>query len=129
MLQAALLWYKKLRKDLEEIGYVFNSYDPCVANKMINGKQMTVRFHVDDMMMSHVDSRVNDNFLKWLNSKYGEIGEVTCTRGAAHDYLGMTFKFVGREVQVDMREYVVEMLREFPVKFTDNGKVTTPAGI
>ena len=42
MLQAALLWYKKFRKDLEEYGFKFNEYDPCVANKIIRGKQQTI---------------------------------------------------------------------------------------
>ena len=32
MLQAAPLWYNKFRKDLEGLGFKFNSYDPCVAN-------------------------------------------------------------------------------------------------
>ena len=41
ILQAALLWYKKLRADLEGEGFLFNNYDPCAANKIINGKQMT----------------------------------------------------------------------------------------
>ena len=63
MLQAALLWYKKLQTDLEEEGFVFNNYDPCMANKIINGKQMTVRFHVDDMMLTHEEKSVNDKFL------------------------------------------------------------------
>ena len=67
MLVASLLWYKKWRTDLESIGFVFNSYDPCVCNRMINEKQHTVRFHVDDLMSSHVDSKVNDEFLVWLN--------------------------------------------------------------
>lgn len=40
MLQSAILFYKKLRKDLEGIGFKFNPYDPCVANKMAAGKQM-----------------------------------------------------------------------------------------
>ena len=31
MLVAALVWYQKFRADLEEIGFVFNAYDPCVA--------------------------------------------------------------------------------------------------
>lgn len=31
MLVAAMLWYKRFKKDLEEIGSVFNPYDPCVA--------------------------------------------------------------------------------------------------
>ena len=38
MLKAALLWYQQLRKDLEEIGFVFNPYDACVANKITNNK-------------------------------------------------------------------------------------------
>ena len=32
---ASLLFYKKLRKDLEAISFKLNPYDPCVANKMI----------------------------------------------------------------------------------------------
>jgi len=35
MLAAALLWYKKFRADLETIGFEFNPYDPCVANKIV----------------------------------------------------------------------------------------------
>ena len=39
MLQSALLWYKLFRKDLESIGFKFNPYDPCVANKIAEKKQ------------------------------------------------------------------------------------------
>jgi hypothetical protein len=39
MLQSSLLFYKKLKKDLEEIGFIINPYDPCVVNLWINGKQ------------------------------------------------------------------------------------------
>ena len=42
MLVAALLWHKKFRADLESIGFKFNPYDPCVANRIVNGKQHTV---------------------------------------------------------------------------------------
>ena len=62
MLIAALLFYRKFRKDLEDIGFVFNPYDPCVANRIISSKQQTVRFHVDDLMSSHVDKKVMMNF-------------------------------------------------------------------
>ena len=64
MLTAALLYYRKFREDLEEHGFQFNPYDSCVANKMINGKLQTIRFHVDDLMRSHVDKKINDDFLK-----------------------------------------------------------------
>ena len=42
LLRSALLFYRKLISDLESNSFVLNPYDPCVANKMINGKQMTV---------------------------------------------------------------------------------------
>ena len=67
MLVAALLWYKTLKKDLEEIGFEFNPYDPCVCNRTIKKQQQTVRFHVDNLMSSHINKSVNDQFFKWLN--------------------------------------------------------------
>ena len=72
MLIAALLFYRKFREDMEEHGFQFNPYDSCVANKMIDGKLQTARFHVDNLMSSHVDKKVNGDFLKSLNNKYGE---------------------------------------------------------
>jgi hypothetical protein len=72
MLEAALLWYKKFRKDLEEIGFVFDLYNPCVANKRVKGSQQTILFHVDDLKSSHILKQLNNNFEKWLNIKYGE---------------------------------------------------------
>ena len=42
MLRAALLFYKKLRGDLEDMGFKVNPYDPCVANKTIKGAQCTI---------------------------------------------------------------------------------------
>ena len=55
MLKSALLFYKKLRKDLESAGFEINQYYPYVANKMINGNQMTIVWHVDDLNISHQD--------------------------------------------------------------------------
>ena len=42
MLRAALFFYKRLRSDLENMGFKINPYDPFVANNMVNGHQMTV---------------------------------------------------------------------------------------
>ena len=49
MLQLSLLYYKKFRQDIESIGFKVNPYDPCVANRMVNGKQHTVTWHVVDL--------------------------------------------------------------------------------
>ena len=53
MLRATLLSYKRLRSDLEIMGFKVNPYDPCMDNKMVNGHQMTVCWHVDDLKVSH----------------------------------------------------------------------------
>ena len=42
MLKSALLFDKEFRGNLELIGFEVNPYDPCVANKIINGNQMTI---------------------------------------------------------------------------------------
>ena len=49
MRRAALLFYKKLRPDLELIGFEINPCDPCVANMQINEARLTVCWHVDDL--------------------------------------------------------------------------------
>ena len=129
MLVASLLWYKKLRADLESVKFVFNPYDPCVCNRMVNKTQQTVRFHVDDLMSSHVDPRVHDLFTKWLNDTYGQHGEVKVARGKVHDFLGMSFDFRERGVvKIDMRKYVADMLEDFPMAMTKEMTAETPAG-
>ena len=62
MLEASLLCYGKLRSDLELIGFKFNTSDTCVANRTINSKQHTLKFHVNGILSSHVDPKVNDEF-------------------------------------------------------------------
>lgn len=37
-LRNALLFYPKLVVDLESQRFGINPYDPCIANKMVNGK-------------------------------------------------------------------------------------------
>ena len=125
MLQSSLLYYKKFRKDIESIGFKVNPYDPCVANRIVNGKQHTVTWHVDDLKSSHVDSKVNDQFLEWLKKKYAsdEIGEVKVMRGKKHDYLAMTLDYsLPGVLRVDMTKYVKSMIDDFPVKLEGVGK-------
>ncbi len=54
LLRSALLFYRKLIANLESSGFVINPYDPCAANKVINGKQMSVCWHVDHLKVSKV---------------------------------------------------------------------------
>lgn len=93
MLQSSLLYYKKFRKDIEEIGFKVNPYDICVANWNVNGSQHTVTWHVDDLKSSHTDSKVHDEFFTWLEKKYGDVAPVKAVRGHRHDYLAMILDF------------------------------------
>jgi hypothetical protein len=48
-MRVSLLFYRKLRKELEEYGFVVSPYDPCVANKYVGDReQLTVIWHVDN---------------------------------------------------------------------------------
>jgi hypothetical protein len=95
MLQSSLLYYKKFCKDIGSIGFEVNLYDPCVANHIVNGKQHTVSWHVDDLKSSHIDSKVNDQFLQWLEKTYAsdDIRHVKAICGNRHDYLTMILDF------------------------------------
>ena len=52
------------------MGFELNPYDLCVANKIINGKQYTIVWYVDDNKISHVDSTVVDNIIKELTKHF-----------------------------------------------------------
>ncbi len=129
MLEAALLWYTKFRRELEEEGFKFNPYDPCVANREKNGAQHTLLFHVDDLKSSHKDPKVNDQFEKWLQTKYGGHGQVITHRGKVHEYLGMELDYSEPgKVKIGMIKYVENMIRDFPVNLKKTDTAKTPAG-
>ncbi|MGC8532992.1 MAG: hypothetical protein ACP5M1_13235, partial [Acidiphilium sp.] len=76
----------------------------------------------------HVDTKINDNFEKWLNKMYGAHGEVKTTRGKVHDYLGMVFDFSQEgQVKVDMVDYISNMVEEFPMNLKPTDTAPTPA--
>ena len=57
-LQAAQLFWEKLRAKLaKDWGFVLNRYNSCVVNKKVDGKQLTMAWHVDDQKVSHEDMR------------------------------------------------------------------------
>jgi hypothetical protein len=123
LLRAAVLFYRKLRGELEDYGFVINPYDPCVANKMVkmtvvengvekdvletdkkgrvilneNGKPKVKMVQLT--VIWHVDdlhmSCENDFELTKLWSYLNKLysNNVKVTRGDVHEYLGMTFDY------------------------------------
>ena len=89
-LEASLLFWAKLSKSLEEMGYQRNEYDWCVMNNIIDNKQCTILWHVDDLKTLHVEPAVVSSVLADIDAEYGKISKMTITRGKVHKYLGMT---------------------------------------
>ncbi len=55
---AALLYHKKFVRSLTKHGFKSNPYDWCVANKIVEGKKITICFCVDDYKVSHESTKV-----------------------------------------------------------------------
>ena len=64
-----------------------------MVNKTTNGKQYTILWHVDDLEISHVESKVVNSVLGKLGERYGKDSPLVTTRGKVHKYLGMTLDF------------------------------------
>jgi hypothetical protein len=90
-----------------------------MANKTVDGMQMTICFHVDDYKLSHCSSRANNNMIDWLHQEYESIfedgsGKMTFSRGRVHKYLGMTLDYtVCGRVNISMFDYVNEIINAF----------------
>jgi hypothetical protein len=47
--EKCIAFYKKLVGELQSMGFEINLYDSCIANKMVNGSQTTIRWHIDNL--------------------------------------------------------------------------------
>ena len=52
---------------------------------MVNGKQCTVQFHVDDLMISHVEMDVVKDVINSLNQRFGTIKPLSASYGKVHE--------------------------------------------
>ena len=112
LLKSALDFYLKLRGDLGSIGFEVNPYDPCVANKTIQGTHMTVVWHVDDLKVSYVKPEVNTQFANCMRGIYGE--KLAVHRGKVHDYLEMDMDWSKKgKVSILMIKYLYKILEDF----------------
>ena len=128
MLKAALPFCKKFKKDIKSKGFEMNPHDQCMANQTMNGKQMTVLWHVADLKASHVARKTLDEFVEFLQSKCDnkEIGEIKVNKGPQHEHVGMVLDHSqdGKST-IDMGEHTKKMLDDFKCQMTKSAK--TPA--
>ena len=98
IIKASLLYYKKFVKDLKLIIFALITYYPCVSNKIVRGKQLTVVFHVDDIKVSQRKTWVVTNMDEWMKKTSKQLfddgsGKMTLHCGKSHEYLGMTLDY------------------------------------
>ena len=133
IMKVALLYYEHFVCDIMVIGFKLNPYDPCVANKIVHGKQLTIAWHVDDLKVSHKKYQVVSRMVKWLKAKYEQLFEdgssaMMITHGKIHDYLSMQLDFsMPGEVKVTMIPYVKEIVTLFEQYDNSTKTVKTPA--
>ena len=69
-----------------EKGFELNTYDRCVVNKLVNGKQCTFVWYVDDNKVLHMEKKLVEDLINNLKKHFGEL---VVTRGKKRTFLGM----------------------------------------
>ena len=122
-LLGAIIFYNKISRHLTNHGFIQNEYDMCTFNKMVNGEQVTVQFHVDDLKVSHKDQAVLDDFLDELRSEFGQEYELAENKGLVHEYLGITINYsIASKLVFTMFNYLEDVI----VKATEDLKNSRP---
>jgi hypothetical protein len=133
IMKAALLYYQRFVTDIRTIGFEINPYDPCVANKIVKKKQLTIVWHVDDLKVSHVMTPVVTKLIDWLKSTYERLfddasGAMQVSRGKVLECLGMTLDFtVPGEVKITMIPHVKAIIKLFAEHDKSLSHANTPA--
>ena len=97
-------------------------------NKMVNGSQLMIVWHVDNCKISHNDEKVVTDILGKLEDKFGKENSIAITRGPIHDYLGTTIDyFVKGKVKLYIFDYIEQILGEVDSKLMSGSSVTSAA--
>ena len=95
-------------------------------NKIIDNKQCTILWHVDDLKISHVDPAVVSRVLADIDAEYGRIAKMTIMRGKVHKYLRMTIDYSScGKLIFSMIGFIGKMLDDIPEDM--KGESATPA--
>ena len=125
-IESALLWYDLYASILQQMGFKINPYDRCVANKIINGRQCTICWYVDDNKISHADENVVTEVLNEVEKHFGTL---VTSRGNKHDLLGMKLELdrKNKRVLIDTSDHIQEAIVMFEQQGDEvAGEVSNP---
>jgi hypothetical protein len=125
LMRASLLFYRKLQEEFEAYGLQGNPYNPCVANlETKSGKQLTVIWHMDNLMALGEDNFELTKFLCYLGKIYRK--KLSMRTGRKHEYLGMDMEFNKDGIlEVLMIAYLKNVIEQFPEEIS--GRASSPA--
>ena len=87
-------------------------YDLCFSNKWVNGSQMTVIWHVDDLNISHAYPEEFTELINYMDNIYGNMA---LQRRKQLNYIGMELDYRNEDkFIVTMNSYIKKTLEEFP---------------
>jgi hypothetical protein len=124
LMRASLLFHRKLRKEFEAYGLQVNPYDPCVANMETKSeKQLTMIWHVDNLMASCEDNFELTKILCYFGKIYGT--KLSMHTGQKHEYLGKDMEFnKDGTLEVLMITYLKNVIEQFPEEIS--GRASSP---
>ena len=95
-------------------------------NKIIDYKQCTIIWNIDDLKTSHTDLAVISSVIADIDAEYGKITKMTITRGKVHKYLRMTidYSYPGK-VFFSIISYIGKIIEYIPEDM--KGESATPA--
>ena len=106
--------------------FKLNKYDPCVANKDVDGNQCTVCWYVDDNKISHEDPKGLYPVIEMIESKFSTM---TKRRDKKHTFVGMDMRFIEEgKVKIPMKEYMGECIVSFGENLGENTTKTPAKG-
>jgi hypothetical protein len=122
LIESAKAWYILIKSFLMTEGFEANPLDECVFNKVVDGQQVTILLHVDDLKLSSTNKSALESILKAISDRFTGC-EVHWDRMV--EYLGMTFDYDKRpgSVFVTQRKLVEEILKNSGIE----GTASTPA--
>ncbi len=107
-IQASSLWYRMLKKLLEQFGYEMSQTDHCVFRKMVGDRIFILLVYVDNIL-ALVDKTEAEKLQKFLDDRFGKVQfEV----GRQLSYLGMQISIEEKGVTVDMTFYTKSILED-----------------
>ena len=84
-----------------------NPYEPCLWNKVVKKHQLSLLFHIDNIVTSDKKNEIVTLFIRKVKAEYGklELEALKICRGLVHEYLGQTVDFTIIKGEVRFSQY------------------------